>query len=120
MEGAGILIDYHLVFIAMTFAMFILEIMILFFSEHTLEKLVGNIILSGFNANICWICCLSFYGLNIPGFDSEGNLVNNLTVDMTMLSGIFLGLFLVNVGIIIYTHISLMRLKLKLNQKITP
>lgn len=107
----GVIIDYHLVFIAMAFSMFLLEVMMLFFSDHTKEKLIGIILIAGFNMNICWLASFSFLGINIPGFDTGGNLINNPTAEMWMFFAIFLGLFLVNIGIIFYSHISLFKLK---------
>jgi len=113
----GVIIDYHLWFMTIAFALFLLETMILFFSEHTMEKLIGCVILAGFNMNICWIASVSFLGINIPGFDASGNLVNNPTADMYMFFSIFLGLFFVNIGFIIYSHVALMRLKTKIKEQ---
>lgn len=109
----GVIMEYHLWFMTIAIAFFLMELMILFFSEHTMEKLIGCVILSGFNMNICWIASFSFLGINILGFDTSGTLVNNPTADMYMFFAIFLGLFFVNVGFIIYSHVALMRLKTK-------
>lgn len=113
----GIIIDYHLWFMTIAIAFFLLELMILFFSEHTIQKLIGCVILSGFNMNVCWIAAFSFLGINIPGFDSGGNIVNNPTADMYMFFSIFLGLFFVNVGFIIYSHVSLMKVSTKIKEQ---
>lgn len=113
----GVIIDYHLWFMTIAIALFLLEIMILFFSEYTMEKLIGCVILTGFNMNICWIASFSFLGINIPGFDASGNIVNNPTADMYMFFAIFLALFFVNMGLIIYSHVALMRLKTKIKEQ---
>ena len=107
----GVIIDYHLLFMVMAFAIFILTIMILFFStEQTKEKYIGVTLLIGFNLNLCMISSFSFLGINIPGFDTSGNLVNNPTAEMYMFFAVFLGLFMVNMGLLFYTHFSLFRL----------
>lgn len=113
----GVIMEYHLWFMTIAIAFFLLEIMILFFSEHTIQKLIGCVILSGFNMNICWIAAFSFLGVNILGFDTGGNLVNNPTADMYMFFAIFLALFFVNIGFMIYTHVSLLKVSTKLKEQ---
>lgn len=110
----GVIMEYHLWFMTIAIAFFFLELMVLFFSEHTIQKLLGCVILIGFNINICWIAAFSFLGINILGFDTSGNLVNNPTADMYMFFAIFMGLFFVNVGFIIYSHVALMKVSTKL------
>ena len=108
----AVIIDYHLVFMVTAIALMLLEIIILFFNdEETMKKYIGLTLLIGFNMNLCMISSLSFLAINIPGFDTSGNLIDNATAEMWMFFAMFLGLFLVNLGLLFYTHISLFRLK---------
>ena len=108
----GVIMDYHLWFMTLAIILLILELMVLFFSDLTIEKLFFCVIINGLNLNITWIAMFSFLSINIFGFDTAGSLVNNPTAEMWVFFGVFFGLFLVNVGLIIYTHIAMMRLKI--------
>lgn len=108
----GVIIDYHLVFMVTAIALLLLEIIILFFNDvETVKKYIGLTLLIGFNMNLCMISSFSFLAINIPGFDASGNLVDNPTAEMWMFFAIFLGLFLVNMGLLFYTQFQLFRLK---------
>jgi Ni,Fe-hydrogenase I cytochrome b subunit len=107
----GIIMEYHFWFMSIAIALFILELMTLFFSDLTKEKIFLVVILAGLNMNLCWISCYSFLSINILGFDTSGNVVNNPTADMWMFFAIFLGIFFVNIGLIIYSHVALMKLE---------
>lgn len=75
------LMDYHIVFMMMSFVMFIIAILLLFI-DVTLEKAVAANVLLFFNMILNLIISLGFGALDIYSWDSSGNLVHNVTGSM--------------------------------------
>lgn len=108
----GVLIDYHIVFIVISFILFLIAFVLLFIGDKkSHQEVVGAMILIGINMNFCWFNMLSFFSINIPGFTSSGELVSNPTAGMYPFFAIFLGLFFVNLGFFIYSNFLLFQMK---------
>jgi len=97
----GILLDYHLIFIVLAVMLFVIEVLLVAVDPDR-NKAIAAIVLAGFNLNICWFLALSSTAVNVYGFDYEGTLINNPVPDVRVLMALFYGLWMVNVGIMIY------------------
>lgn len=93
--------DYHLLFLAMNFIVFIITIFLLFV-DTTFEKAVGAFILNMFNMVLCIVCGFLFTAVDIYGYDSTGAIVHNVHSSMHMLSWIYVTLFWVNLMMLFY------------------
>lgn len=96
-----VLMEYHMLFMAMAFCLFILTLFLLFY-DPSKERVIAAMIVIGFNLNLCWINALSFFAINIYGFDTSGVLVTNAYHDMYMFFAVFFGLFFTNVALLFY------------------
>lgn len=74
-------LDYHILFLTMTFVLFIISIFLMFI-DVTLEKAVAAFILLLFNFVICGIVSLGFGAIDLYGFDSTGAVVHNVYTNM--------------------------------------
>ena len=101
MAGLEVPMDYHLLFLAMSFIVFIITIFLLFV-ETNFEKTVGAFILCAFNMVLCIICGYLFAAVDIYGYDSTGTIVHNIHSSMHVLSWLYLVLFYVNVMLMFY------------------
>lgn len=97
----GILMDYHLLFITLSFILFIITILLLFI-DPTVEKTSAGLIIIMMNFVLCIFCSMSFYGLALTGQDSAGNVIYTHFYDMQTFSFIFIGLLYINVMLVIY------------------
>lgn len=94
-------IDYHIIFIMMSFIFFIL-IMFLIFIDNDFNKTVAAFILSMFNSVLCIISALSFFSINIFTVDATGTLVSNPYHDLGIFSIVFVILFYINILLVIF------------------
>ena len=108
----GVIIDYHIIFIMISFIMFLITFFLLFIGgEPTKNELIGSMILTGINMNFCWFNMLSFFAINIYGFSGAGELVANPIAEMYPFFAVFLGLFFVNFGFFVYGQFLLFKMK---------
>jgi hypothetical protein len=96
-----ILMDYHLVFIVMAFVMLLLTIFFLF-DGNTPEKTIAALIICAINSMLCMINYISFFGIGIIGYTSEGGVDVTTYADMYPLFMYFFGLYWVNIIFIFY------------------
>jgi len=101
MPGLEVPMDYHILFLAMSFVIFIITIF-LFFVDVTLEKAVGGFILCMFNMVLCIVCGFLFTAIDIYGYDTSGNIVHNIHSGMHLLSYIYVIFFYVNMMLMVY------------------
>jgi len=93
--------DYHLLFLAMSFIVFLVTIFLLFI-DTTLEKAVAGFILCAFNIVLSLLCAFVFSAVDIYGYDSTGTIVHNIHGGMNSLSFIYIILIYVNVMLMVY------------------
>lgn len=93
--------DYHILFLAMSFIVFIITIFLIFV-ETNLEKAVGAMILCMFNIVLCIICGYIFAAVDIYGYDSTGALVHNIESSMHPLIYLYLVMGWINICLMIY------------------
>lgn len=93
--------DYHLMFMMMSFILLIL-IGFLLFLEQEFNRTILAFILSFINAILCSITAMAFFGINIMTVDGAGTLINNVYHDLYMLGILFVVLAYVNVLFIFY------------------
>lgn len=74
-------LDYHILFLAMTFMLFLICIFLLFI-ESTFEKTIACFILSMLNFVMCGLVSLGFGAIDLYGYDSTGAVVHNVYSDM--------------------------------------
>lgn len=94
-------IDYHILFLAMSFILFVISIFLIFV-DTSLEKAVGATILIMFNMVLCIIVGYVFAAVDLYSYDSSGALVHNVYSGMHYLSYIYLVLFYVNILLMVY------------------
>jgi len=94
-------IDYHILFLMMTFILFILTI-ILLFVDNTFEKTIAAMVLAVFNMVLCIFNALSFYAIDLYGHSGSGVLEHNVYYDLYPLGFLYLGLFYINFMLTIY------------------
>jgi len=97
----GVLIDYHLVFILMSFILLIITAFLLFI-EPTVETTTAAYIFIMINMVLCIFCSLSFYGLDLVGYDTAGEVVHNQYYEMQTFSFLFVGFFYINIMLLVY------------------
>jgi hypothetical protein len=97
-----ILMDYHLVFIVMSFVMLMISLMFLF-DNNTPEKTIAALIICGINSILCMINYLSFYGIGLVGYDITTGAASVTTYpDMYPLFMYFFGWYWINIILIFY------------------
>lgn len=95
------LMDYHILFLVMTFILFIISIFLLFI-ETNFEKAVAAFILIIFNFVLCGIVSLGFGAIDVYGYDSTGALVANVYSDMYYFIIVFWILGYINIMLLFY------------------
>lgn len=93
--------DYHLLFLAVSFVVFLLTIFLIFI-DATFEKTVGAMILCAFNLVLNFLCALLFSAVDIFGFNASGEVVHNVQYSMHTMSVIFVGLMFLNIMLMVY------------------
>lgn len=83
----GIPLDILLVFLVIAIALFLMTLFLLF-DEPTFGKTIIAIFLSFINSTFNFLTGLSFFGVDLFGFDASGELVSNPVYDF-MMFGIF-------------------------------
>ena len=93
--------EYHLLFLAMSFILFLVTIFLLFL-DTTYEKAVAAQILIMFNMVMNIIIALLFSGVDIYGYDTTGAIVHNLIGDMHPFAYLYLVFFYINLMLMFY------------------
>ena len=93
--------DYHLLFLVITFLLLILTIIFLFI-DPTVEKTTASVILIILNVIFCVVSAYSFFAIDYYGFDSAGAVVHNSYTAMYPLHVIWWGLTYVNIMLFVY------------------
>uniref|UniRef100_A0A6M3MA61 Uncharacterized protein n=1 Tax=viral metagenome TaxID=1070528 RepID=A0A6M3MA61_9ZZZZ len=93
--------DYHILFLAMSFILFIITIFLIFI-ETTLEKAVGATILIMVNLALTMICGYLFSAVDIYGYDSTGAIVHNIEPSMYPFTYLYLVLGYINICLLLY------------------
>lgn len=81
MEGS-ILMDYHLLFILISFILLILSIITLFSEKHRKQEFLIPIAFITVNISICIICMLGFFSIDLIGFSTTGGVQLTESNDM--------------------------------------
>lgn len=93
--------DYHLLFLAMSFVIFIITIFLIFVDTN-MEKAVGAMILCMFNLVLCIIVGAIFSAVDIYGYDSTGAVVHNIESSMYPLNYLYLVMGWINILLMVY------------------
>ena len=93
--------DYHILFLAMSFVIFIITIFLIFV-ETNLEKAVGAMILCMFNFILCIIVGYVFSAVDIYGYDSTGAVVHNIEASMYPFTYLYLVMGWINIMLMVY------------------
>jgi len=97
----GVLVDYHIILIVMSFILLVITAFLLFI-EPTVETTTAAYIFIMINMVLCIYCGLSFYGLDLVGYDSAGEVVHNTYFEMQTFSFLFVGFFYINIMLLVY------------------
>jgi len=98
-----ILMDYHLLFIAVTLVLLIMTILLLFFAEVQGVELYGVMLLCGLNWLLSLLSMLGFFGIGIPYYDPSTNaVITEIVPDMYPLFSYFLLIFFMQIMFLYY------------------
>lgn len=95
------LMEYHIVFIIIAFLL-LLYAFELIFRENNPRSIIAAMIICGINTTLCVINYLSFYGIGIVGYTSDGSTEVTTYADMYPLFMFFFGLYWINMILIFY------------------
>lgn len=99
--GLEIPMNYHILFITISFIIFIITILLLFL-QPSFEQTIGAFILSAFNILLSLLIAFMFSGVDLVGFDSTGAVVHNVHGGMHPLALVFMGLIWINIMFMFY------------------
>jgi len=94
-------IDYHILFLAMSFILFIIA-GFLMFVDATFEKAILAFIFCMFNIILNFLNAFIFSAVDMPGYDTTGAIVHNVYGGMHPLSFIFVIMMYINVLFMVY------------------
>jgi len=94
-------IDYHILFMVMSFMMLVISILLLFL-ETTFEKAVAANIFIIFNFVLCLLVSFGFGAIDFYSFDSNGELVHNVSASMYPFIYIYWVMAYVNLTLLFY------------------
>jgi len=94
-------IDYHMLFLMMSFIIFIITIFLLFI-DTTLEKAVAANVLIMFNLILCSIISLGFGAIDYYGYDSAGEIVHNVESGMYPFVYVYWIMIYINIMLLFY------------------
>lgn len=94
-------IDYHILFLVMSFVLFILTIFLLFI-EVTFQKAIAANILIMFSIIINFIVAYGFSAIDLYSWDSSGNVVHNVYSNMHPFIQIYWAFVWINISMIFY------------------
>ena len=95
------LMEYHIVFIIIAFIL-LLYAFELIFRENKPRSVIAAMIICGINTTLCVINYLSFFGIGLMGYVSDGTVDVTTYYDMYPLFMFFFGLYWINVILIFY------------------
>ena len=95
------LMEYHIVFIIIAFILLIYALELLFHEDNP-KSAIAAMIVCGINSTLCVINYLSFFGIGLVGFLSDGSTDVTMYNDMYPLFMFFFGLYWINVILIFY------------------
>ena len=93
--------DYHLLFLAMGFIVFIITIFLLFMDTN-LEKAVAAFILSCFNIVLSLLCAFIFSAVDLYGYDNTGAVVHNVEGSMYPMTIVYIVMIYINIMLMVY------------------
>ena len=93
--------DYHILFLAMSFIVFIITIFLLFIDTN-FEKAVGAMILCLFNLVLNMLVGYIFNAVDIYGYDSTGAVVHNIEASMNPLAYLYVIMAWINIMLMVY------------------
>jgi len=97
-----ILMDYHLVFIVLSFLLIILTAHFLFF-ETTKESIIAAMIMSGLNFGLCTINYLGFMGIGLLSIDiTTGDPTITTSAEMFPVFAFFFMLHYINIAFLFW------------------
>lgn len=91
-----ILMDYHIIFIIMSFILLI-YVFELVFRENNPRSVIAAMIICALNSILCVIIYLGFFGIGIIGYTTTGTIEANLYEEMYPLFMFFFGMYWINV-----------------------
>jgi len=96
------LVDYHIIFLVMSFIIFIITVVLLFDDDITIVRNVGANILILFNMVVNLIVSQGFGAIDVYGYDSDGVLVHNVSPSMYPFVYIYWIFFYINLMLLFY------------------
>lgn len=94
-------LDYHMLFMVMSFMLLILSVLLLFI-DTTVEKAVAANVLIMFNLVLCALVSLGFSAIDFYSYDGSGALVHNVSSSMYPFTIIYWILGYVNIMLLLY------------------
>ena len=94
-------VEYHILFLLMSFIFFILTILFLFVN-NTFEKTIAANILIAFNLILNFISGYSFNAIDLYGHNTNGTVVHNIYSELYPFTYIYWAFVWVNIMLIFY------------------
>ena len=102
------LMDYHMLFIAVSFCMLFLTFAF-FFIIKTNESFIGGMLTAVINWTLCILNSLGFFAIGIIGIDSSGNATITSHYEMYPVYAVFFMLYWFNTVLLIYGAMMLIK-----------
>jgi hypothetical protein len=112
MEGS-MLMDYHLLFILLSFVLLILSIITLFSEKHRKQEFLIPIAFISVNMSLCVICMLGFFSIDLIGFSITGGVQLTQSNDMWSYYILFYVLIWVNTFLLFYGFMEFIKQHMK-------
>jgi len=109
--------EYHLVFMIISFLLFVL-VMMLLFNDNDIFKTIAALILSLFNMILCIVNAIIFYTVDVMTQDSGGTLIHNVLDNIWSLGTIFMAMFYLHLLLIFYCMYIFLKAETKAKQTI--
>ena len=97
----GILLDYQLIFMLLSFIMFFIAIFLIFIKPTT-EKIIAAILFILFDIIIAFVCLFSMNSINIVGYNTNGTISLNRIVDFMGFNQIYLVIAYLDMMLFLY------------------
>ena len=91
------LMDYHLLFMGISFCILFFTIYLIFLDEKTKEGIMAAMFLCAFNWLLCLIISFGFFAIGIIGYSTDGSIDVTSYTDMFYVFSIFFVLQFANV-----------------------
>jgi D-alanyl-lipoteichoic acid acyltransferase DltB (MBOAT superfamily) len=108
-----VLQEYHLIFMIVSIFLYLICLFIIF-SKPEKSEVILAIVLASTNIYFSYLTALGFFQIGLVGVDiATGNAIVSGYEEMAQFYMVFFGMLMINVGIIIYGFLKLIKMNLE-------